>query len=182
VTIFASSSVNVSSVTLLCTFIFFLWPASCNPVLFINSVSVCVVVFCISMSGTSPPPSSSYVVASTSLCAPPLLSFYYIPPFLTAAQSFSRDKVFGIFFFQGFLTVVLPLVSFEHSTTFLVFVVGLFVFFDVPDFSCFLPFDPFSDTTSTFHSSGQSFMAHFTSYAITQYLIYNQFFLVSILA
>jgi hypothetical protein len=45
--------------------------------------------------------------------------------------------------------------------------------------TCCLPFDTFLETIVTFHSSGQSFMAHYTCSLITQYLNCSHTFLGS---
>jgi hypothetical protein len=169
-----SFSVIVNSGTPLCTFIFLHWPTICNNVLFIGIVSVCAVVTGMYIYGISPPHVSSGMGIFVSFCA---------PPFGSTVCSFSYTKGFGIVCFcLVFIVVVLPLVPFACSVSFLLFSVGLVDYFEGPSFTCFLAIGTLFGITGTFHSSGQSFMAHSTYYRVTQYLNCSHSFLGSLLA
>jgi hypothetical protein len=97
--------------------------------------------------------------------------------------SFSLLKDLGIVFSSlDFLMVVLPPISLEHFVSFLVLVVGLVDCLEGTTSSFFLDIGTFFGITGTFHSSGPSFMAHYTSSPVTQYLNCSHSFLGSLLA
>jgi hypothetical protein len=72
-----------------------------------------------------------------------------------------------MFFYLGFLLVVIPPVSFVCSIAFLVFFVGLVDYFEGLISTSCLNFGTFFEITSTFHSSEQSFIAHYTYSSVT---------------
>jgi hypothetical protein len=142
----ASSSVSFSWGMLLCAFIFLHCLIVFNIILFLGSVYVCIVSSSIFKSGRFPPYVSSYIGT--------LVSFF-IPPFIYFVRSFSLVDSFGIvFFYLGFLVVVLPSISLVWYVAFLVFIVGLVDYYEGSAFVFCLEFDTFFEITGTFHSLG----------------------------
>jgi hypothetical protein len=75
--------------------------------------------------------------------------------------SVPNTEALGIIsFFFSFFVVVPVTMCLLHFVSFLIFVVGLLDFFDMPAYACYLPFDPFFPATSTVHCSGHSASTH----------------------